>query len=283
MSWDDDIDAPGGASRLSRSTADASGIVEQSPASLVVQAERVLGGQRVALDRYTLARVIGSEGGSMPPAQLLVIGDCDLNKAAAKGVTVTEHATAATTNQRYGKQGSATSTGRKRPVATTRDPYIRHLRAADLLLGNSGARGCALGGVQYFDARTQLAMWAKGDPGHMHPLDILTKWTFNLSVAKREMVDGKVKVTFATETPADRASTGPGELELVFPEGVDPWRLFVFRPARSVTTQAEGLAAAKRVLASQGAWAPRPTSRGDDLEAVVTAAAAAAAIVAGGG
>jgi hypothetical protein len=278
VTWDDDIDAPGGGSRLSRSTVTDAGVVEQTPASLVTQAERVLGGQRVELDLYTLARVIGSEGGSMPPAQLLVIGDCDLNKARAKGVSVTDHATAR--SLRYGKQGSVTSTGAKRPVATTRDPYIRHLRAAQLLTNNSGARGVSLGGVQYFDARTQLAMWAKGDASYMHPLDILRKWTFNLTVASRAMVDGRVKVTFATETAADRANVGPGELELVFPEGVDPWRLFVFRPATSVARQAEGLHAAERVLQSQGAWAPRATPRRDDVEATVLAGALAAAVVA---
>lgn len=283
MSWDDDIDAPGGQVRLTRSSANADGIVEQTPESLVVQAERVLGGQRVALDRYSLARVIGSEAGTRPPGELLAVGDATLNRAARAHESVTAHVTAeATEAHRYGKQGSVTSRNRARPVATTRDPQIRHLRAADLLLGHTGARGMALGADHFFDARTQLALWESGNARSMHPYDVLVKWTFNLTVATRNIVDGRLKVTFAEETAADKAACQPGEMELVFVDGVDPWHLFLFRPATSPAMQAQSLAKAKRVLETKGAWKPRPTSRGEDLEATAIAAAAAAAIVVGG-
>jgi hypothetical protein len=253
--WDE-IDAQGAAVRLSSSSVNADGIVTSSSGALLAQAQRV--DPSITLREYTLARVMASEAGSRPAAEVLTVGDCDLNRAAAEKRDLIDHVTGGSGT--YGKQGSEAVNGRKRPVASSRDPSVRHLRAARLLLSGR-ARGIAHGARLYFDPRTQDAMWAKGSPSYMSAADILRKWTFALSVTSSSMTSGRRVVTFAAESAADKTSVA-GEYEPVFPCGVDPWNLLPLRPASNVNSQAARYDAAKRVIASKGA--ERPPCEGDD-------------------
>lgn len=262
--WEE-IDAPGASARLSTSTVDAAGVVLQSPAALLGQARAVV--SSTTLEEYTLARVINSEAGSRPPAELLVVGDCDLERAKGAGVSLLSHVTAG--SDLYGKQGSRTPTGRKRPVATTRDPSVRHLRAARLLLGGR-ARGIAQGAAYYFNPRTQDAMWRTGSASYMSAEAVLERWTFNLDVKSERQVDGRREVTLEPR----RAELGAGEKEPVFPCGVDPWRLIPFRRARDRAEQVRRYELAVRVIESGGRR--RPPCDGDRGRGWLLVAAAGA-------
>jgi hypothetical protein len=230
LTWADDINAPGAKERLSTSSQDDAGTVRQLPSTLLEQAIRVAG--RMSLDEYTLARVISSENGSGPAAHLLCIGDADLERARRRGISVFDHATGGT--GRYGSQKAP------RPVATSRDPYVRQLRAVRLLLQPGGARGIAKGATQYFDPRAQLSLWRDGRASH--PLVILDRWTFDRPWLTRTRDDDGRRVD--TLGPP-----GSDQLEWIGPiPGVNAWELILLRRKTGDATQRANYEAARAII-----------------------------------
>ncbi len=272
MSLLEDIDAPGGAVRLSTSSAGDDRVVDQEPAKLLAQARSKVGS--ISLDEYTLARIIASEHGSGRPLELLAIGDADLNRSSDAGLSIFEHATASRATEptagRFGGQGTSSSHGRKRPVATSRDPSVRHLRAARALL-DGRARGVALGARRYFDPHSQLSGWAAGKPTYCHPLVILERWTYDLPFAGRA-VDGDGRVDCRLGSTRGRSQ----EEWVGHILGIDPWELILMRPATAL--QDGHYAAAKVLIETKGETIPLegrpPQLRGSGiLEAALAALA----------
>lgn len=254
MGWRDDIDQPGGDVRLSTSRLDeATGVVREAPDELLAEARAV--DASITLDEYTLARVIASEHASGAPAELACIGDADLNRAAADRLSLLDHVTGRT--GRYGRQRTP------RPVATSRDPRVRHLRAARALLSGE-ARGVARGAVRYFDPRTQLAMWNKAERTYCHPLAILESWTFRapLQPVSERSTDDKGRVLCGV---GKRRSGGQQWVGTI--EGVDAYELMLLRPATGLIEQQARYAEAKALIESRGKTVPPapPTSSGGSL------------------
>lgn len=240
MSWASDIDAPGAKTRLTTSSQDADGVVKQLPATLLDAARRI--GGAMTLDEYTLARIIASEMGSGSPEELLCVGDCDLERARRKGRSVFEHATGGT--GRYGSQKAP------RPVATSRDPYVRQLRAVRILLGAGGARGIARGGTQYYDPKTQLALWRDGRASH--PLVILDRWTYARPWKTRGR-DAEGRMVDTLGDPGELAD----QLEWCGPiDGVNAWELMLFRRRTTASYQASAYEDARALIESHGANQP---------------------------
>lgn len=219
--WTADINAAGGDVRLSRSTMGDDGAIVESPAALLARAQGVVGGNAphgLTLDRYTSCRIIASELGSGTAPELLCLIDADLNSAAAKRLSVFDHATAG--HGRFGRQGSPDS--KPRPVATSKDPTVRHYRA--VMAMGEGARGIARGARRYFDPKTQLALWEKGT--HHHPALVVERWTWNKEWAGKLTRDRKGRML------RKLGPARPGGEEWVGPiDGVDAWELMLFRPA----------------------------------------------------
>lgn len=235
--WDADINAAGASTRLSRSTVGDDGAVVESDEQLLTAARRV--GGDMTRDEYTLARIIASELGDGTAAELLCIGDADLNRARAAGRSVYDHATA---GHGYGRQGDPS--GSPRPVATSKDPTVRHLRAVRALLAPGGARGIARGAQRYFDPKTQLALWRAGKAHH--PLTILDRWTFNRAWAGGVVRDddGRMTRPLGPVRPGGEEWTGPIA-------GVDAWELMLMRP--QTAAQLELYREAVEVIESRGA------------------------------
>lgn len=261
MSWASDIDAAGASVRLSRSEVGADDNVVQSPASLLEQARRIAGD--VSLDRYSLARIMASEFGKGHPEELLAIGDADLNRAKAQGRSVFDHCTGGT--GRYGRQGG------KRPVATSQDPYVRQLRAANLLLDTSaGARGIARTATMYFDPKTQLALWERGSAAH--PLVILDRWTYARAwkgSIRRDDKGRQIRELGDVGTSGDPQREWIGNVD-----GIRGWWLMLFRVRTSVESQRRNYEAARALISSGG----RSTDVvGDDLVSALAPAVLLAA------
>ena len=257
MSYQSAIDAAGGGKRLSQSTL-SDGVVDQSPEELLAQARRL--DADVTLEEYTLARVMYSENGSGPAVHLLCIGDADVNRAERKRVSVFKHATGGTS--RFGQQGVG-----GRPVSTRFDPTVRTLRAARFILSGD-ARGITRGGTHYYDPRTQLAMWAKGDPHYCHPLAILESWTFSRPIVRRTTDDEGRRV-------CELGDSNGGGMEWVGAiDGVDAWDLMVLKTRSTAASQARHYEEARAVIESRGATQPTDNT---ELVALVAAAGVAAA------
>lgn len=263
MSWAAHIDAPGGDVRLTRAGVGTGDVVAASPASLAEAAARVVGGS-VSIEAYTLARVIASEQGSAAPIVLLTVGDCDLNRAEAQRVSLVAMVTAG--SGFYGRQGSIGAGGRARPVATSRDPSVRHLRAARLLLSGE-ARGVALGARRYFDPKAQLSLWLKGDASN--PMTVLERWTYNKEWGRRTRdADGRRVDTLGPARSGGEEWVGPIE-------GVNAYTHMMFRP--SSDEQDARYEVARRVIETAGAEQPSPALFPSAVAALIVAAAVGAA------
>lgn len=218
--------------RLSTSSS-SGGTVVQLPETLLAAARRVAG-DSLTLDEYTLARVIASEGGREPRAHQLAIGDADITRAAAAGRSIYQHATGG--SGRYGRQGYPPG-GPKRPVSTTQDPTTDHLAVARELLG--GRAGWTGGATAYFNPAVQYSCWAHptscvpadvagAKNRNQHPLDVLEKWAYARSATNcgRDTSD-RYRCTLGPKSSTG-GMTWVGPLN-----GVDAYRLMLFRPTRS--------------------------------------------------
>ena len=207
--------------RLNRSTHDERGTVIQSPAELLIQARQV--DAAITLDELTAARLAASEHFSGTMCELEAIVDAEVNRAAKRRRTLTEHLTSKGT---YGRQGGRANGGKKRKASTKRDPYERQLRAARAILTTSRSRGISRGAVRFFDPVAQFnanQKWLRGDSDrrHCHPLVILERWAFDRYWAKSK---GPCQL--------DPKRGGRDRLEWVGPiPGIDPLRLLLMRPA----------------------------------------------------
>lgn len=243
----DIIDADGGGTRLTTAGVGDDDVVDVAPGELARRAGLKLGGQVVELEAYSLARVIASEHSSGSWAELLCIGDADLNRARAEGRSIVDHITGG--SGLYGSQGSAGAGARKRPVSSARDPHVRHLRAARLLLSGE-ARGWARGARRYFDPKAQLALWGTKSQSYMHPLDILDRWTYNRAVKANGRDDeGRRTVELGPARAGGEEWVGPIA-------NVDAWELMLFRPATDAQDRQYQLAEA--IIRTGGQWQPAP-------------------------
>lgn len=220
------IDAPGAGTRVTRSTISGYTVTE-SPAALFVEAQARVPG--ITRDEYTLARILSSEYGSGPTLAVLAIGDATLNRAQAEGRSVFDHATQ---GNGYGRQGA----NPRRPVSTSLDPLMRHVRAAQALT-RGGQRGFSRGARRFFDPRVQYACWSKpttcvpnGSAAgtlnkSQHPLVVLDSWCWGKSTGKCDR----------DELNRYRCEHGPRRApveEWVGPiAGIDAWELMLMRPA----------------------------------------------------
>jgi hypothetical protein len=203
----------------------------------LAEAQRVF--PELSLDEYTLARVINSEHGCGSPTEMTAIGDADVNKAAATGRSIYQHATA---GAGYGAQGDA-----GRPVSTARAPGPRHVAAALAVL-RGPARGISRGARRYLDPRTQLKLSQENISKWCPPLSVLAKWSFGADWNPRR---------------CEVAKPGPQRNweEWVGPiDGVDPYELMLLRPATEEHTRR--YAEAVEVVRSRGGY--RPTYRQDE-------------------
>lgn len=207
--------------RITTSTVTENGTVRESPQALLEQA-RKRAGPEITLEELTAARLIASEHSRGTWQEMTAIVDAELNRAEAKGLTMTKHLTS---NGTYGKQGGRHQRGKKRRASTRRDPTTEHLRAARAVLGGE-MRGIARGAVRFFDPRAQWAMhrkWTTGksDRRHCHPLIILERWSYD-----RKWRKGAPPCTLRTKN-------GKHLQEWVGPiEGINPLRLMLLRPAK---------------------------------------------------
>ncbi len=206
--------------RLTVSRMDRAGNVLEPPAELLAQARKRF--PTLTLTEYTAARLAMSEWGRGPDVALQCIIDAELNRAEARGISLTEHLTSANT---YGRQGAKKGLGRKRKAATSADPYLRHLAAARAVLAG-GARGISQGARIFFDPVTQMDQhkkWLAGETDRRHcpPEVILARWSYNLDWNHQ-----------AGHCHLKKSRHSRPTLEWVGPiDGIDPLRLMLLRPA----------------------------------------------------
>lgn len=134
-----------GSSRVgpSTSTTDVDGyaVVDGDPQALADEAG-------LSLDAYALARMVASENGSEGAAYLLATAECAVNKASARGVSVSSLLL-----RGHGQADGFFSEQAAGKWASTRvDPSGRHVEAAQVAIEGSSVFS---GAVDFFDPRSQ--------------------------------------------------------------------------------------------------------------------------------
>lgn len=226
--------SPRNGKRLTRSSVQENGTVEKRPAVLLDAARLVI--PSITLDELTAARLASSELSDGTDVELRAIIDAELNRAEKKRQSITQHLTSLGF---YGRQGTKTFAGKKRPAATSRDAYERHHQAAVDVLSGAG-RGIALGAVRFFDPVAQLRAWKRWKRGeskrrHCHPRIILERWSLDLEWAK----SGNCALN--TDKPGRQPQEWIGPVA-----GIEPLRLMLFRPASN--RHSEMLGQARRLI-----------------------------------
>lgn len=222
---------------ITSSTRDRAKTVRETPAELLSQA-RTRTGLDITLDELTAARLIASELSQGTPEEMAAMVDAELNRAEAKGRTLTAHLTSAGT---YGKQGGRHGRGKKRPASTAHDPTHKHLDIARRVIGGE-LRGIALGAVRFFDPVSQYAahkrwLTGKSDRRHCHPAVILRRWTHDLP--------------WNRQGPPCALHDKPGRQlqEWVGPiDGINPLRVMLLRPARPGDEHQQRYEQARRLI-----------------------------------
>lgn len=207
-------------------------------------------------DVYTLSRVIGSEDFSGGPIEFCCIADAGANKAAAAGQSLHRYATG---GAGYGSQGGP------RQVSTARPGGPRHLLAALAVIGEGGpARGISMGARRYLDPGAQRALLDRDGIGKYCPPEVVLKrWTYDLAWGKERCSLGETR--------------GSQQEEWVGPiDGVDPYRLMLFRP--KTAAQDALYAEALKIIQSRGAYKGGPVLPATEL--LVIGAAIAVGVLA---
>ena len=120
-------------------------------------------------DEDALARLIGSEVGSLPAQYHYAVGEVTVNEAAARGVSITKLLTGSGPNVGfYGEQSG-------RWASTARPFNGRHLAAARQVLSGT-ARGFTRGARKFFDPKVQDGGKQGGKPLAFDALGIARKW-----------------------------------------------------------------------------------------------------------
>lgn len=122
-------DLVGSGRKLSTSTRDDAGVVEQEPDDLRAQAESTMG-RDVSEDAYALARMVRSEAGSADLTTKVRLANVAINQAHALGWSPYQVIVFHNTPSRDGRYGKQIS-GR---FASTLDPYEVDLKAAEQAL-----------------------------------------------------------------------------------------------------------------------------------------------------
>lgn len=214
--------------RLSRSTVNASGAVEQTASSLLAQAQAVMPG--IALETYALARVIASEFGNGTPQEQLAIAVADVRRARG-GVYL----------HTIGKAGTFGRQGAQRPVATSQDPTLAHAQIAAQALAGVGAEDYGAA-IQYFDAVSQLSLWQRGKA--LHPSVVLEMWHYNKRPTARTVDTAGRQVATLGPSPG-------GGVQWIGPRaGVRPERLMLFEGMRTSSERDARFTAARQALAA---------------------------------
>ncbi len=221
--------------RLTTSTASRAGTVLQSPKSLLLQAQATI--PDLTMDEYTAARMIASEWGTGPETALRAMVEAERNRARRKNRPMFD---VLTSNGTFGRQGGKNGPRTPaRPAATTRDPHERHALTARAVLRGQFP-DLAKGATRFFDPQTQHGLylaWQSGerDRRACHPRMILDRWSWNL-----EWADKRCGLDWSGKRPS-LAWIGPVK-------GIDPIRLFLFRPERKKTTHKAQYEAAAGLL-----------------------------------
>lgn len=181
----------------------------------------------LTLREHTAARLIASERSSGTVQDWACIVDAEVNRAARKGKTLTQHLTGGTGI--YGPQGG------KRPASTRQHANHQHLAAARAVL-HGDARGIARGAERFFDPHQQDKLHRAfkrrrllGLSGKIHScaaLGTLKAWSYDLpecgETGNRCCKNG---------LPPD-ATPGPRPDSWVGPiPGVDAYRLMLMAPS----------------------------------------------------
>lgn len=178
----------------------------------------------ITLDELSAARLIASERSSGTPTEWACIVDAELNRAQAKGKTLTDHLTGGTGI--YGPQGG------KRPAATRRNAQRRHLVAARAVLSGE-ARGISRGAVRFFDPSAQDRLHRRFKAGKTgdrvfscQARGTLDAWSFDFPSCK------KGRRCCADGLPPVAVKPGPNPQAFVgdIPQ-VDAYRLMLFKPS----------------------------------------------------
>lgn len=133
------LDFAGKGKRLTTSTTDENGVVQESPDDLVQQASQTLG-RDVSRDAYALSRMVRSEEGSADTLTKVRLANVAMNQAAALGWSISDLMTFHRTASRSGHFGAQIS-GR---FSTAQDSYESDLAAAEQALGAGDQTGGAL-------------------------------------------------------------------------------------------------------------------------------------------
>lgn len=133
-------DLVGSGRKLTLSSQDSDGVVEQDPEALRVDAETLLG-REISADAYALARMVRSEAGAANITTKVRLANVAMNQARALGWSVYDVIVYHKTPARDGRYGAQIS-GR---FASSKDPYEADLKAAEQAL-----RGDITGGATNF-------------------------------------------------------------------------------------------------------------------------------------
>lgn len=213
-------------------------------ASLLVEAQRV--DPKVTLDELTGARLISSEHGSGSPAEMACIIDAELNRAARKQKTLTDHLTGGTGI--YGPQGG------RRPAATRRNATLKHLAAARMVL-TGGERGISKNAERFFDPRAQDRLHGKYKAGatggrvySCRALGTLKAWSYDLPECGPHRCCADGMPPKKDSGPKPEKWTGPIQ-------GVDAYRLMLFAPSEYGARHDAIYEAAQRVILTRSGMA----------------------------
>lgn len=234
--------------RITSSTADADGTVEQSAEQLLGQARRF--DPSTTLEELALARMIASEHDSGNLAEWHTLVDVALNRGPVL---------AQLTDRRghFGRQG-----GGGRTASTRRDPVLAQLHAARSVLSGRH-RGISRGAVRFFDARTQDRLYDRYKAGiktgnriittSCDALTLLEVWSYDLRKSGRN------------RCPPDRIRRGPRPLAWVGEiPGVDAYRLLLMRPSIAGPAHDDTYGAARLMLLRNKKQPPSVTDAGGD-------------------
>lgn len=120
------------------------------------------------IDEMTLARLVGSEVGSLPPQYYYAVAEVGLNEARARGLSVTKLLTGGPNPGFYGEQSG-------RWAATSRPANRKHLVAAQLAMRGKAA-GFVRGARKFYDPKVQDGGQQRGKPLQYDAIGIVRKW-----------------------------------------------------------------------------------------------------------
>lgn len=212
-------------------------------------------GFELTVEEMTAARLISSEHGSGSVQEMALFVFSELNRARAKGISLTASLTAKTAI--YGRQGR--HDGVNRPAATRKNPTARHLEVAKAVLQGTVA-DFSKGATRFFDPiaqrNTHRRYMKEGTLpfATCHPRGTLKKWSYALGSCPGDQTQsGKSQACCKDGMPNSDAKRGSRPLAWIGDvAGVNALRVMAMGPSEYGSTHDEIYLRADALIATIG-------------------------------